>query len=130
MSSLFSKKRKPVGPGTDTDTHHMMSSNGSFTNSSLPKEENGGPPSINGNGSGPTPSTRNHRAPLPPIPSTNNGYPQQPPQPPSRQPPRPPTNHPHHQPQQQQQPAPVQQPKLVFHCQQAHGKYYLPVILF
>ena len=121
--SLFSKKRKPVSSssssnaGADVDTHHMTSngsssSSSSFSSLTSPKEENG----LATNGSGPTPASRHHRTPLPPIPSSTNGHPQQPPQLPSRQPPpRPSTNHPH------QQPQPVQQPKLVFHCQQAHG---------
>lgn len=133
--SLFSKKRKPVSnsssnsnAGADLDTHHMTSngsSSSAFSSLSSPKEENG----LATNGIGPTPSSRHHRTPLPPIPNSTNGHPQQqqPPQLPSRQPPpRPSTNHPHqhhsqHQMQQQQQPQPVQQPKLVFHCQQAHG---------
>jgi hypothetical protein len=135
--SLFSKKRKPVSnsssnsnAGADLDTHHMTSngsSSSAFSSLSSPKEENG----LATNGIGPTPSSRHHRTPLPPLPNSTNGHPQQqqqqPPQLPSRQPPpRPSTNHPHqhhsqHQMQQQQQPQPVQQPKLVFHCQQAHG---------
>lgn len=101
--SLFSKKRKPVShvPG-ETDHHHNSGSNGP---SSLMEESVGG---------------RHPHHPLPPIPTNgHNSLPHQPATPSSRH---------HHSTTGSNSSAAaaaaaaqVKQPKLVFHCQQAHG---------
>lgn len=112
--SLFSKKRKPVSHMTgETDHHHNSGSNGP---SSMMEET-----AMSGSGGG-----RHPHHPLPPIPT--NGHHSMPSHQPST-----PSRHQH----QQQHSAPggnssaasssasaaakVTQPKLVFHCQQAHG---------
>lgn len=100
--SLFSKKRKPVSHVTgETDHHHNSGSNGS---SSLMEETVGG---------------RHPHHPLPPIPT--NGHHSLPHQPST------PSRH-HHSTTTGSNSAAaaaaaaqVKQPKLVFHCQQAHG---------
>lgn len=106
--SLFSKKRKPVSHMTgETDHHHNSGSNGP---SSMMEE------TVSGGG-------RHPHHPLPPIPT--NGH---------HSMPSTPSRHQHQQQSQHSAPggnssaassaaaaAKVTQPKLVFHCQQAHG---------
>lgn len=87
MSSIFSKKRKPVPGELSSLDHHLV--NGSFEQ----------PESLR--------SQREPRAPLPPIPSSNGHHRQAPSAPPAI-----PAN---------SSAQVAKQPKLVFHCQQAHG---------
>lgn len=95
--SLFSKKRKPVSHMTgETDHHHNNS--GSNGPSSGMEETSGG---------------RHPHHPLPPIPT--NGHHSLPPSTPSRH------HHPTPSSNSAASVAKVTQPKLVFHCQQAHG---------
>nr|CAH0103556.1 unnamed protein product [Daphnia galeata] len=98
--SLFSKKRKPVSHMTaaETDHHHNSGSNGP---SSMMEETSGG---------------RHPHHPLPPIPTNgHHSLPHQPSTPSRHHHPTPGSNS------AASAAAKVTQPKLVFHCQQAHG---------
>ena len=98
IMSLFSKKRKPVSHmAGETDHHHNSGSNGP---SSMMEETSGG---------------RHPHHPLPPIPT--NGHHSLPHQPST------PSRHHHSTPGSNSAASvpKVTQPKLVFHCQQAHG---------
>ena len=98
--SLFSKKRKPAPSHVTGETDHPHHNNGGSNGSSSLMEETGG--------------TRHPHHPLPPIPSSTNGHHSLPPSVPSRH---------HHSSSttSSSAAAQVKQPKLVFHCQQAHG---------